>query len=286
MPTSPKQAAANRRNATKSTGPRTPAGKAASSSNALKHGILSRGLVLDGTGETNEDFAAFLDALRQDLAPQDVLEERLVEQISVCYWRLGRVVRAESGTGRSRLESDRYRNALSKYHRVESLIRSIKEPGAATGHLRASLQKSSLGLSWLISILKRTPTWEGDAPPPPDEALRRIHIVFGTEDSELGDALRRLRDAPETADSASEHLARLVPLLDERAEQLTKDREPLLRQEEEEYEREANAALLLEPARVELVLRYEKSVTNTLHRALDELGRRQHQRRGRTKAKK
>src|SRR6202011_1327388 len=38
MPTSPARLAANRANALRSTGPRTPEGKSASSRNALKHG--------------------------------------------------------------------------------------------------------------------------------------------------------------------------------------------------------------------------------------------------------
>ena len=37
-----KQLAANRRNAQKSTGPKTPEGRAVSKMNALKHGILSK----------------------------------------------------------------------------------------------------------------------------------------------------------------------------------------------------------------------------------------------------
>lgn len=40
-----KQIAANRRNALKSTGPRTPEGKARSRWNALKHGILAKAVV-------------------------------------------------------------------------------------------------------------------------------------------------------------------------------------------------------------------------------------------------
>lgn len=38
---SPAQVAANRRNAQKSTGPKTPEGRAVSKMNALKHGIFS-----------------------------------------------------------------------------------------------------------------------------------------------------------------------------------------------------------------------------------------------------
>ena len=52
--TSEKQAAANRRNAAKSTGPQTESGKARSSGNALKHGLSAEQVVIFG-----EDPAAF-----------------------------------------------------------------------------------------------------------------------------------------------------------------------------------------------------------------------------------
>jgi hypothetical protein len=46
--TSEKQIQANRRNALKSTGPKTPEGKAAVRHNALRHGLLSRDVLLPG----------------------------------------------------------------------------------------------------------------------------------------------------------------------------------------------------------------------------------------------
>jgi len=45
---SDKQVQANRRNALKSTGPRTPEGKAAVRQNALRHGLLSKETLLPG----------------------------------------------------------------------------------------------------------------------------------------------------------------------------------------------------------------------------------------------
>lgn len=53
--TSLRKAQTNRSNALRSTGPKTPYGKDASSKNALKHGVLSQEVLLPG-----EDKAVFL----------------------------------------------------------------------------------------------------------------------------------------------------------------------------------------------------------------------------------
>ncbi len=89
------QAAANRRNAARSTGPRTKSGKARSSRNALRHGLSAEQVVMLG-----EDPAAF-DALRADLferyQPTDPVAEHLVEHVVACIWRLRRVPEIEAG---------------------------------------------------------------------------------------------------------------------------------------------------------------------------------------------
>ena len=94
-----KQLAANRRNALKSTGPRTPQGKAASRWNALKHGVLAKAVIPGPLAdyESRQDFDALFRSLREELAPNSVLEEMLVERIATSYWRLARVIRAEAG---------------------------------------------------------------------------------------------------------------------------------------------------------------------------------------------
>ena len=85
---------ANRRNAQKSTGPRTEAGKATSRWNALKHGLASPELILfDETEEAFEDFYA---ELRAAHAPVDAAEAAVVERIAAAHWRLRRVWRAEA----------------------------------------------------------------------------------------------------------------------------------------------------------------------------------------------
>jgi hypothetical protein len=105
MTTSEKQIEANRRNAQLSTGPTTPEGKNAVRLNALKHGLLARETVI-ATGdhrENEDDFEELLSRLCTDLDPHGALEELVVQQIAVCYWRLRRVLHADM------LEFDRVR---------------------------------------------------------------------------------------------------------------------------------------------------------------------------------
>jgi hypothetical protein len=97
---------ANRNNALLSTGPRTPEGKAASSRNALKHGLLARDAVL-----LEEDKPAFLQLLATFQAahqPVGPLEEFLVCQMAAAQWRLARVNRIETGLIATRLEQSRH----------------------------------------------------------------------------------------------------------------------------------------------------------------------------------
>lgn len=94
-----KKLAANRRNALRSTGPRTPQGKKAVCWNALKHGLLAKEIVIP-TGAARENPAEFhhlLAQLREYFHPAGTLEEILVEKIAACYWRLRRVLRSEAG---------------------------------------------------------------------------------------------------------------------------------------------------------------------------------------------
>jgi hypothetical protein len=92
--TTERQIEANRRNAQKSTGPRTPEGKAKSARNATRHGLLSACPVLP-----QEDAEAF-DQLRlnlhKELCPESQLETLLVNRIAAAQWRLGRIPALEA----------------------------------------------------------------------------------------------------------------------------------------------------------------------------------------------
>src|SRR5216683_6083611 len=89
-----KQIAANRRNAKKSTGPKTIAGRTRTKVNALKHGLTAAQITI--FDERPEDFENFHIGLIKALVPEGALEEQLVERITVCAWRLRRVYRIEA----------------------------------------------------------------------------------------------------------------------------------------------------------------------------------------------
>jgi hypothetical protein len=90
-----KQIAANRLNAQKSTGPKTPEGRAAVRLNGVKHGLTAETRVLKG--ESEADFTNLLDSLEAEHDPATPTEEALVTQLALATWRLRRLYHAEGG---------------------------------------------------------------------------------------------------------------------------------------------------------------------------------------------
>src|SRR5215211_8185616 len=89
-----KQIQANRQNALKSTGPKTPEGKDTARLNATKHGLLSQEVL---PGEDEEARKELAERLRAELQPVGEMESLLVERIIDATWRLRRLSRVEAG---------------------------------------------------------------------------------------------------------------------------------------------------------------------------------------------
>jgi hypothetical protein len=98
-----KRISANRRNALKSTGPRTEEGKARASLNALKHGLRASSLALPYL-ENAEDWESHRLHVVQDLGAVGYLETILSERVAALLWRLGRVVRYETDSASSSIQ--------------------------------------------------------------------------------------------------------------------------------------------------------------------------------------
>ncbi len=85
---SEKQIEANKQNAQKSTGPKTPEGKEKVSQNAVTHGLTAFRPVL--ANENPEEYALFRDDFFRHHAPVGILEESLAQRAADTLWRLHR----------------------------------------------------------------------------------------------------------------------------------------------------------------------------------------------------
>ena len=100
---SPAQIAANRRNAQKSTGPRSIEGKQRASLSAVKHGMTAKTVVLPHESAT--DYNEIRAALIADYEPATTQELMLVDQIAAGYWRTIRARRFETEMFDNRLRT-------------------------------------------------------------------------------------------------------------------------------------------------------------------------------------
>ena len=92
--TSQKQINANRKNAKKSTGPKTPEGKAKSAQNATTHGLTASSDVIKT--ESQEQFDAHKQGFLDALSPRNAVEDFLAEHLASLAWRLKRAKRIQN----------------------------------------------------------------------------------------------------------------------------------------------------------------------------------------------
>lgn len=111
-----KQIEANRKNARKSTGPRTREGKQVSRLNALTHGLTAAEVLLPH--EDRARYEALCAALVADFQPETAMESLVVERIAVGMWRLRRACAFEA--------------ALIGHHRQVAQLHFYKESQEGT----------------------------------------------------------------------------------------------------------------------------------------------------------
>jgi hypothetical protein len=92
--TSLKQIEANRRNALKSTGPRSEEGKERSSRNALRHGLTAETVI--EPLEDPKDYKLFEEAIAAEYDGESAVERELVLRLASLLWRLRRASSIEA----------------------------------------------------------------------------------------------------------------------------------------------------------------------------------------------
>ena len=93
--TSYRQIEANRRNALRSTGPKTEGGKQVSRRNAVRHGLTAE--IVIGALEDAEDYKAFEVVIAADYDAQSAVERELVLRLASVLWWLRRATTMETG---------------------------------------------------------------------------------------------------------------------------------------------------------------------------------------------
>jgi hypothetical protein len=165
--TSQKRIDANRRNAQRSTGPRTPEGKSRSRFNGLKHGLTATVPVIPG-----EDAAAYqarVEAMIESCAPQNQVELELLERVAATTWSLDRATRAEAAQ-----LSQRIRN-----HTIDWQRREEDEAAAlgqrllwdARGPWQLYPHHAHTGLKW-----ESRTSWSNDPADPNNPALLVLRL--------------------------------------------------------------------------------------------------------------
>ena len=121
---SPARLAANRANAQKSTGPRTPEGKARSRANAVKHGLTGAGVALPG-----EDAAAIEEQfmlIQEQHAPQTYLGMTLARRLALLTLRKDRAAEFEAIALRMKARHAAAQFDAARAHRADQLIEAIE----------------------------------------------------------------------------------------------------------------------------------------------------------------
>jgi len=275
-----KQLAANRRNAQNSTGPRTAKGREVSKMNAMKHGILSRQVLVTGLyyEEDREELEALYRRFWEQLQPEGPLEEMLMDQIVTAHWRLRRALIAESGAISLNVgKGPRKRNRGTQPVLQWMHWRALGDPVNA-------MQYSSMGCAILLDWMKELRASVEQAGRLTAEAVQQLATRLGTTPEPLTQSLEKLRlkleEGPEAPDSAQRRRDEALAFLDRKIKDLCFSKERCAEAEEQEEDSIQAAAVLPAAEVLDKILRYETKLERQMFRAMAQLERVQRMRGG------
>ena len=167
---------ASRRNALKSTGPRTPGGKAAVRHNSLTHGAFAVDMLLPG--EDAEAFRVIENGFLQSYQPASQAEAFLVNRMILAAWRLLRLVGMESRVLRTHADSGLSDAQLARS--LRSFVLGQTDPDGApseepapTDHIALAWIRDGNGPNTMIKLLRYQNSLERSF----YRALRQLHAL-------------------------------------------------------------------------------------------------------------
>ena len=157
---------ANRRNAARSTGPRSEAGKRNSCLNALKHGAWATAgcyspEAMRALGEDPEEYQQLLARLRRAQGPTDPLWEEQVEDLARLYWRRKRLERTASVLISRRMQeaeseagAEASEEARAERAQEEALLLPLAPEGMELGRQMEAVERAIDRKTWLLLRLR------------------------------------------------------------------------------------------------------------------------------------
>jgi hypothetical protein len=179
------QIQANRRNSQKSTGPRTAAGKAVSSMNALKSGIDAKSQVI--RGEDEKDLEALKANYYDSLQPTRPEEAALVDMVIAADWLLRRLRKAEAETWNDAFEKqENYEQFKDKPEQTYRLATALQDRGDTFARLQRRLDAAERSLHCSLAGLRRLQESHPDIDPPAQPQPGRRPLTPGPQPLTIG----------------------------------------------------------------------------------------------------
>lgn len=280
MAVTAKKIEANRRNAQKSTGPKTADGKAVSKLNALKHGLLAQTVVVRGhkLQESNHEFKKLCQEFYADLNPVGPLEEMLLGQIVTASWRLRRARTAESGEIALSVDGGWWTR-----RRQNPLLESMEWD--IFGDPVHAMRDSALGNRLMESQLKAVRASVDKTGELTEDAIQSV-IFHGKPYSlttDLEGLRSRLQQNPEGLEPSAlraKQKEQALAYLDRKLRHISWGKSNCEEREEMEEEMRQAAAVLPSEETLDKILRYEAALERQLFRAMNQLERLQRRRQG------
>lgn len=301
------QIQANIENAKHSTGPRTLRGKENSKYNALKHGLLSHVVVLPGreNDESQEEYDDLVNSLRDDLRPCGAMQEYLVTKIAADMWILRRRYRAEAGaakytgnTAGRELRSRRQKEMQEALSRVMNPVRYTRDWQSDHDDIgnvtdvraegAAELRMWADGVQWILTFLEDLANLVKSSNEIPADDWQLLLGLYAHNTSPLGAWCRPqavtppkspfdrempsfARDRPSSRTLSAPQVHHLQALLKAEIKALETQLAGMKEEEDALTTTRSETGGLPDDAFLDRILRYEKTVSNDMYRALKEL---------------
>lgn len=284
-----KKTAANKRNALKSTGPRTSEGKKRASMNALKHGLRAVSLAVPFL-ENPEDWRVHHELVVRDLAPVGYLETIFAERIAALLWRLGRVVRYETEVvSLAMTEGEAVSLHTPTLQDLKNFLETAEEKGETLARVRGLKGKAHVSGEDAALVLDAVADALGVDLYPEDGEPLEVSIPGVPEEEVWEDFDGWTRDKVEAGVRAIHaHRTDAYPLTVDpwalalgRASSAKTVALLQYQSEEDRVDRNRRRALLPSEKTLDKVSRYETTLERSLFRTLHELQRLQDARSGR-----